>query len=132
MIIATPPIAVFIPFVVAVGYLVQHFYLRTSRQLRHLDLEAKAPLCANFDETLLGNATIRAFGWVQATKTRNNRLLKSSLTPMYLLGDIQNWLSLVLDLIVACIVSALVGLALFFRSRLDAGFIGLALVGAVS
>ncbi|KAF1934459.1 P-loop containing nucleoside triphosphate hydrolase protein [Didymella exigua CBS 183.55] len=128
---ATPPILVVIPFFVAIGYAVQHFYLRTSRQLRHLDLEAKAPLCTNFLETLSGSATIRAFGWFAAFESRNSKLLLQSQAPYYLLQDTQNWLSLVLDLMVAGIVSILVGLALLFRAKIDPGFVALALVGVM-
>jgi hypothetical protein len=32
------------PFLAALLYFVQRFYLRTSRQLRFLDLETKSPL----------------------------------------------------------------------------------------
>ena len=41
---SSPYIVVAYPFVVAVLYGIQRFYLRTSRQLRLLDLEAKSPL----------------------------------------------------------------------------------------
>jgi len=37
-------LAVSYPFLIATGYCIQMFYLRTSRQLRLLDLEAKSPL----------------------------------------------------------------------------------------
>lgn len=36
--------AISYPFLAALLYIVQKFYLRTSRQLRLLDLEAKSPL----------------------------------------------------------------------------------------
>lgn len=42
--LASPYLAVSYPFLIAVGYCIQMFYLRTSRQLRLLDLEAKSPL----------------------------------------------------------------------------------------
>jgi ATP-binding cassette, subfamily C (CFTR/MRP), member 1 len=53
------------PIILTLFYVVQKFYLRTSRQLRFLDLEAKSPLYTNFLETLSGLATIRAFGWTK-------------------------------------------------------------------
>ena len=56
-------VAVTIPPTVVILYVLQKFYLRTSRQLRFLDLEAKAPLYTQFTETLDGLHTIRAFGW---------------------------------------------------------------------
>jgi ATP-binding cassette subfamily C (CFTR/MRP) protein 1 len=42
--LASPYLAVSYPFLIAIGYCIQMFYLRTSRQLRLLDLEAKSPL----------------------------------------------------------------------------------------
>ncbi|KAL3291015.1 P-loop containing nucleoside triphosphate hydrolase protein [Colletotrichum asianum] len=115
LVVATPLISLLIPVLVVIGYAVQHFYLRTSRQLRHLDLEAKAPLCSNFMETLAGIATIRAFGWSADFQRRNKRLQDSSQAPYYLLQDTQNWLSLVLDLIVAGIISVLIDLGFSIR-----------------
>lgn len=41
---AAPYFAVTFPFLAALLYILQKFYLRTSRQLRLLDLEAKSPL----------------------------------------------------------------------------------------
>lgn len=44
MLAAAPYLAVTFPFLAALLYVLQKFYLRTSRQLRLLDLEAKSPL----------------------------------------------------------------------------------------
>ena len=49
-----------IPVVAAAVYWLQHTYLSTSRRLRVLEIEAKAPLFSHFLETLSGLATIRA------------------------------------------------------------------------
>lgn len=42
--LTSPYLAICYPFLVAILYLVQKIYLRTSRQLQFLDLEAKARL----------------------------------------------------------------------------------------
>jgi len=42
--LASPYLAICYPFLLAVLYFIQKVYLRTSRQLRFLDLEAKAPM----------------------------------------------------------------------------------------
>lgn len=44
MLTSSPWLAISYPFLGALLYVVQKFYLRTSRQLRLLDLEAKTPL----------------------------------------------------------------------------------------
>jgi ATP-binding cassette, subfamily C (CFTR/MRP), member 1 len=130
--IATPPVAALIPFLGAGSWIVQRVYLRTSRQIRLMDLEAKAPLCTHFLETLAGITTVRAFGWSHAYREKNAGLLNDSQIPFYLLMAIQNWLKLVLELMVAGVVVVLVGLAVALRRKVDPGFLGLALVSAVS
>lgn len=131
MAIATPPIASTIPVLGVVGYCIQRVYLRTSRQVRLMDLEAKAPLCTHFLETMSGLPTVRAFGWGDSYRKRNDRLLEQSQTPYYLLAAIQNWLTLVLELVVAGMITMIVGLAVGLKSKIDPGYLGLALISAV-
>ncbi|MCJ1310930.1 hypothetical protein MMC25_004598 [Agyrium rufum] len=52
-----------VPVCIALLYMLQKFYLRLSRQVRLMDLEAKSPLFTHFTETLHGLQTIRAFDW---------------------------------------------------------------------
>lgn len=132
MIVATPPVAGTIPVLASAGYLIQRVYLRTSRQIRLMDLEAKAPLCTHFLESLGGIITIRTFGWSATFREKNRVLLDLSQIPFYLLSAIQNWLSLVLQLMVAGLITVIVGLAVGLRSKVDPGLLGLALVAAVS
>jgi hypothetical protein len=44
MLTSSPYLAISYPFLAGLLYVLQKFYLRTSRQLRLLDLEAKSPL----------------------------------------------------------------------------------------
>lgn len=87
--------------------------LGTSRQMRHLDLEAKSPLYRHFTETGSGVVTIRAFGWEEAFLQENQKLLDYSQKPYYLLFCIQRWLAVVMDLFVAGIAVVLVSINLF-------------------
>ncbi|KAI0543772.1 P-loop containing nucleoside triphosphate hydrolase protein [Xylaria curta] len=124
--------AVVLPFVIFVLYLIQRFYLRTSRQLRLLELETSAPLFSQFIESLNGLVTIRAFGWTESYTNKTNRLLDQSQKPFYLLLCIQRWLVLVLDLVVAGLAIILVGLAVALRSKINPGLLGIALVQLTS
>ncbi|KUI53472.1 Multidrug resistance-associated protein 1 [Cytospora mali] len=124
--------AAVLPVVMAALYLIQNFYLRTSRQLRLLELEATAPLYTHFIESLAGLITIRSFGWVGAYEAMNRRLLDQSQKPYYLLLCIQRWLVLVLDLVVAGLALVLVGMAVALRSHMNPGFLGLALVNMMN
>lgn len=137
--------AAILPIVLLVLYFIQNFYLRTSRQLRLLEyvhvqtlialitnrdvrLEANAPLYSHFIESLAGLITIRSFGWADNYIKKNCQLINESQKPYYLLFCIQRWLILVLDLVVAGLALVLVGMAVGLRSRINPGFLGLALV----
>jgi ATP-binding cassette, subfamily C (CFTR/MRP), member 1 len=124
--VASPYMALSYPVLIAVLYVVQKFYLRTSRQIRLLDLEAKSPLYTHFLDTIKGVATIRAFGWTQHHIARNNQLLDTSQRPAYLLAVIQQWLGLTLQIVVAVIAIILTTLATQLRT--NSGFTGASLV----
>lgn len=119
--------AITIPFVLVAIYLIQAVYLRTSRQIRFMDLEAKAPIYSHFIEVGEGVATIRAFEWQEDAKERNADLLDASQTPYYLMYCIQRWLQLVLDLLVAVMAVVVMALAVSLRSSTSAGLLGVAL-----
>ncbi|QVM10646.1 hypothetical protein D8B26_005299 [Coccidioides posadasii str. Silveira] len=119
--------ALTVPFTLPIIYLIQNVYLRTSRQLRHMDLEAKSPIYSHFLETLNGLSTIRAFGWQQSSKNINICHLDASQKPYYLLFSIQRWLNLVLDLLVAALAAILVSLAFSLRHSTSPGLLGAAL-----
>lgn len=112
-------------------YLIQKFYLRTSRQLRFLDLEAKSPLYSLFSETIAGLTTIRAFGWQRSLEAKNRHLLDQSQRPFYLLFSVQRWLQLVLDLLVAAIAIMLMSLITGLRGVLSGAYVGIALLNVI-
>jgi ATP-binding cassette, subfamily C (CFTR/MRP), member 1 len=106
--------------------------LRTSRQVRLLVLEAKAPLYTHFIESLSGLVTIRAFGWSDEFVQQNLVLLERSQQPYYLLFCIQRWLALVLDLMVAVLAIILMVLVVELRHSVAPGYVGLALLNILS
>lgn len=113
--VAAPVAAISFPVVGISVYVIQRFYLRTSRQLRFLDLEAKSPHYTQFNEMLEGLATIRAFGWQSFVEEKAKALLDRSQRPFYLLFAVQSWLTLVLDLVVAAIATILIILVVTLR-----------------
>lgn len=127
--IGTPFVAPAYPVLLIFLSCLSRFYLRTSRQLRLLDLEAKSPLYAQFQDTIRGIVTIRAFGWVPYYTAENHARVDDSLRPAYLLSMSQVWLMLVLKLVVASIAVSVTVLAtqvitLFAR----AGFVGAGMI----
>ena len=121
-----------IPVVIFVLFAIQKFYLRTSRQLRHLDLEEKAPLYTHFQETLSGLPSIRAFGWVDQFCSKNFDLLDRSQRPAYLLLCIQCWLAVVMDLLGAAVATILMAIIVSLRHKIDPGLVGVGLLNVMS
>ena len=119
--------AISVPFLIMSLFLLQHFYLKTSRQLRLLDLESRAPLYSHLLDTIEGLATIQAFGWEAEFRTANSKLLDGTQRTYYLLNCIQRWLALVLDLIVAAEAVIVVSLAVSLRHTTSVGLLGVSL-----
>ncbi|QPH11461.1 hypothetical protein C2857_003221 [Epichloe festucae Fl1] len=125
---AVPYMAVGTPVLAAVLYLLQLSYLRTSRQLRLLEIELKAPMASLFLDTIYGITTIQAFGWSKAYVQKGFSLLDASQRPYYLLFCVQRWLILVLALIVTGLEVLVIGLAIALKTKVSAGLVGLAAV----
>jgi len=130
--VATYYIIPVFPVLFVAFWLVQRFYLRTSRQIRFIDLETKAPLYTHFIESMSGLATIRGFGWEKDFEDQNRTLLQASQRPFFILATIQRWLTLVLNLIVAALAVVLAIMAVELRDKINPGLLGLALVNVVS
>ncbi|GKZ63827.1 hypothetical protein AnigIFM50267_000113 [Aspergillus niger] len=121
-------IAITVPFVITVFYALQNFYLRTSRQLRLMELEAQSPLYTHFLETASGTDTIRAFGWQAAWAARCRQLVDRAIQPYYTMFCIQRWLNLVLDLLAAGLAIIVVTVAVTLGSSVHTGAIAVSLL----
>lgn len=120
-----------IPVCCVALFLVQLFYLRTSRQMRILDIQAKAPLFSHFIDTVRGVVPLRAYGWTQQYMKRHLDALNWSQRPYYLMFTIQRWLMLVLDLFNAGLAILLVAIVMCIPNSSTA-YLGVALFNIVS
>ena len=132
MSIASKYIAVAFPFVTIAFYIVQRFYLRTSRQMRLLDIEYKAPLYSQLMETLSGLPTIRAFQWQDQMKKRFVSRLDDSQRPAYLLYCIQRWLNLAVDMVIAVMAFILITVTVNLLGKISPGYMAIALLNIMS
>ncbi|OQE00437.1 hypothetical protein PENVUL_c052G02467 [Penicillium vulpinum] len=119
--------AISVPFLIIALFLLQHFYLKTSRQLRLLDLESRNPLYSHLHDTIEGLSTIQAFGWEADFRIANSKLLDATQRTYYMLHCIQRWLTLVLDLIVAAEAVIVVSLVVSLRHTTSVGLLGVSL-----
>ncbi|TQS33828.1 hypothetical protein Golomagni_05814 [Golovinomyces magnicellulatus] len=129
-VVAVKWLAIALPIVIFALVGIQRFYVRTSKQLRILDLriENKAPLFGHFLETINGLASIRAFNWTETYINKSFGLLDAAQKPWYLLNCIQRWLTLVMDLIVAALVVIMMGITISIRDKINPTLLGVALV----
>lgn len=114
---SSPYLVITYPFIFGIFFVIQKFYLRTSRQLRLLDLEAKSPLYTHFLDTMKGLSTYRAFGWVEPGVAINDRLVDRSQRPAFLLAMVQRWLAFTIQLVVTVLSTAVVALATQLRHK---------------
>ena len=121
-----------IPFCIMAVYYVAQYYIRTSRQVRILEIEAKGPLFSKFLETLSGLASIRAYGWSEHYRLQDQIALDASQRPFYMLYCIQRWLGLVLDLIVAGIAVSVISIAMGMRGNSSLNMMGISLFNIVN
>ncbi|KGQ10238.1 Canalicular multispecific organic anion transporter 2 [Beauveria bassiana D1-5] len=124
-------LAVSLPIILIILFFIQRYYLRTSRQVRHLDLETKAPLHTFFEETATGLTHIQAFRWQVQNIHRGIILLEDSQKPFYVFLAIQQWLGMVLGLLAAGLGTSLVALALFMEQSSSSSSVGLSFMGLI-
>ncbi|KAI0459697.1 putative ATP-binding cassette transporter [Xylaria acuta] len=121
-----------LPVVFVALFLIQHVYLRTSKQLRQIDLQSKAGLQAKASETCAGLATIRTHGWQGMMLGELRERLDRTQEPDYLLLIVQAWLRLVLSFLVAGLSVVVVGVAVATRHSTSGGAIGVAFLNLVT
>lgn len=132
MAISSKYVAATFPLLAAIFYFLQHFYLRTSRRLRLLEIERKAPLYTQITETLEGLPTIRAFGRERRAEEKMWRILDDSQRPLYLLYCLQRWLIFCIDMIITLLALVLVALVTTLRGEVGPGYMGIALTNIMS
>ncbi|ORY66313.1 putative ABC transporter [Pseudomassariella vexata] len=126
LLVAQKWLVVSLPVCSVIIYAVQKVYLRTSRQLRFLELESKAAVFSSFLESER-NETIRSFDWRREVVRKNVACVSNAQRPEFLLLSLQRWLNLVFDLVAAILAVSVIALAVAWHGSTSSGQIGLAL-----
>lgn len=123
----TKCVAVVVPVIVVFFYGMQRFYLRTSRQLRIMDIELKAPISTKLVEMATGIVSIRAFGWTQRMLDQGLSVLDDSQRPCYLLGSVQCWLNFTVEMLMLFIALLFIVVTTVLRQHTGAVNMGVGL-----
>ncbi|KAM9779656.1 multidrug resistance-associated protein 1-like [Neosynchiropus ocellatus] len=127
ILIATPLVAVVIPFLGILYFFVQRFYVASSRQLKRLESVSRSPIYTHFNETLLGTSVIRAFREQDRFIRESDRRVDHNQKAYYPSIVANRWLAVRLEFVGNCIVSFAALFAVIARSTLSPGIMGLSI-----
>ena len=103
--------AVILPFSV-IFYLIQKFYVTTSRQLKRLESNTRSPIYSHFGETLTGSSTIRAFNMEDSFIADSETKIDLNQKCYFPSIMANRWLALATDMIGNVIIFAIVVFAI--------------------
>ncbi|EGV60205.1 hypothetical protein CANTEDRAFT_111013 [Yamadazyma tenuis ATCC 10573] len=120
-------------FIFLVGPLVvfyvmyQQYYLRSSRELRRLDSISRSPIYANFQESLTGVNTIRAYNEIDRFRYINELRIDKNMRAYHPSVNSNRWLAVRLEFFGSIIILGAAGFAIFAlkSGSISAGLVGL-------
>ena len=124
---------IFVALILPLGGLylyIQRYYLRTSRELKRLDSITRSPIYAQFQESLSGITTIRAYRQQGRFANENEWRVDANLRAYYPSTTANRWLAVRLEFIGSVIILTSAGLAIIAVSTgggPSAGLVGLAM-----
>ncbi|KAJ2942611.1 hypothetical protein O0L34_g11142 [Tuta absoluta] len=116
--------AVILPIGV-VYYLIQRFYVATSRQLKRLESVSRSPIYSHFGESITGASTIRAYGVTQRFIEESEYKVDHNQCCYYPSCIANRWLAVRLEMIGNLIIFFAALFAVLARDKLQPGLVGL-------
>lgn len=129
--IASPYTLISLPILLPLIFMLQNFYLKTSFQLRSLQVASQAPMLQMVGAILQGRVTIRAFNQEQYMARLMSDCINRGLKVGYLFRSVQVWVTLMLGLINGCLAIALAGLLIGLGGSNGIAWGGLALLNVI-
>ncbi|XP_039243861.1 multidrug resistance-associated protein 1-like [Pipra filicauda] len=100
ILVITSASPLFIVVIIPLGYfyfIIQRYYIASSRQIRRLMGASQPPVISHFSETLVGRSTIRAFGHQERFIRKNYDVVYESIVSFYNSLISNSWLSVRLE-----------------------------------
>lgn len=126
-IIYLPWFAIAIPFLAIIFISVTSFYQASAREIKRLEATERSLVYNNFNETLSGMRTIKAYKAQQRFVNKNAKLIDNMNEAYYLTIANQRWLSIHLDLVAAAMAIIVCFLCVFRVFNISAASTGLLL-----
>lgn len=131
ILVAIPIFSVVILPLAVIFFVVQRFYVSSSRQLRRLDSTTKSPVYSQFSETLSGATTIRAYGATERfIRESDVRIDKNEMCTLCS-AVCNRWLSVRLQLVGNLSVFFCALFSVISKDTMDTGLTGLAIAYAM-
>ncbi|KAK9321897.1 hypothetical protein V1517DRAFT_325221 [Lipomyces orientalis] len=113
-------------------FLINLFYLQSSRELKRMQSVTRSPIYQHFGETLVGISTIRAYGYEQRFIADSMHKVDTNSRPYWIMWALNRWMCYRTDLS-GGLVSFFAGVfVLMSRNSIDSGLAGLILTYAIS
>ncbi|XP_046388377.1 multidrug resistance-associated protein 1-like isoform X2 [Ischnura elegans] len=119
---------IFVAVIIPIGilyYIIQRFYIATSRQLKRLSSVSRSPIFSHFGESLNGVSTIRAFSVQHRFIKENEKIVDYHQSFQYPYCIANRWLAVRLEMIGNLVILFSSLFAVIGRSTIDAGIVGL-------
>ncbi|KAK9236291.1 hypothetical protein V1525DRAFT_363124 [Lipomyces kononenkoae] len=113
-------------------FLINMFYLQSSRELKRMQSVTRSPIYQHFGETLVGISTIRAYGYEQRFIAESMHKVDTNSRPYWIMWALNRWMCYRTDLS-GGLVSFFAGVfVMMSQNSIDSGLAGLILTYAIS
>ncbi|XP_013178006.1 PREDICTED: multidrug resistance-associated protein 1 isoform X2 [Papilio xuthus] len=119
---------IFMSVILPIGllyYVIQRFYVATSRQLKRLESVSRSPIYSHFGESITGATTIRAYGVTNRFVEESERGVDHNQSCYYPSCIANRWLAVRLEMIGNFIIFFAALFAVLDRSSTNPGLVGL-------
>lgn len=113
-------------------YVIQSFYLTTSRQLKRVESVTRSPIYSHFGESITGQNTIRAYRKQTQFSGVNSQKIDLNQKTLYSTIIAQRWLEFRLEVIGSFIVLFAAFFAVLGRDTMDPAIVGLSITYALT
>lgn len=127
----TPLFLAFVVPVLICYYVLQRYYVATTRQLKRLESVTRSPILNHFSETILGVSTIKAYGATDRFISEVNRRVDQNQRCYYPSAIASCWISIRLEFLATCLIFLAAFLAIFSKNSLSGSQTGLSLSQAL-